>query len=91
MPEFWGKNRLALAAVCLVAAAVCAGVVLRQNEISATANTDTPNAPIGVARGINPGRVVWSYDPAACLWSGNKNGTHWRDSNMLSRLRQWLE
>jgi hypothetical protein len=26
--------------------------------------TDLPNTPIGVAKGIHPGRVVWVYDPA---------------------------
>jgi len=85
--KFLRQSRFALAAVCLVAAVVCAAVVLRQNETNAAASTDTPNAPIGIARGINPGRVVWSYDPAACLWSGNKDGTHWWDSNRVDQAR----
>jgi hypothetical protein len=39
-------------------------------------------APIGVARGIFPGRVVWGWDPAATKWSGSTtNGTYWWDSN----------
>jgi uncharacterized protein (DUF362 family) len=29
------------------------------------------NAPIGIARGINPGRVVWARDPLATKWAGN--------------------
>jgi len=28
------------------------------------------NVPIGVARGINPGRVVWTRDPLATKWAG---------------------
>ena len=28
----------------------------------------TPNDPIGTARGINPGRVVWLHDPNAADW-----------------------
>jgi len=36
----------------------------------------TPNSPVGVARGINPGRVVWARDPQATKWAG-----HWRDKS----------
>jgi len=37
------------------------------------------NMPVGVARGICPGRVVWVRDPKAAQWSGNLNSTvdHW--------------
>ncbi len=71
----------------LAAAFICAGVLIRQDETNAGASTDISNAPIGIARGIQPGRVVWSYDPAACLWSGNKDGTHWWDSNRVDQAR----
>ena len=40
--------------------------------------TDPPNTPIGVARGIFPGRVVWVYDPAAVHWDGRTG--HWWDA-----------
>jgi hypothetical protein len=38
--------------------------------------TDSPNTPIGTAKGIFPGRVVWCYNPNATNWSGvtNKSG-----------------
>ena len=29
------------------------------------------NSPVGVARGVHPGRVVWARDPAATKWAGN--------------------
>jgi hypothetical protein len=32
--------------------------------------SDNPNSPIGVAKGIFPGRVVWCYNPNATNWSG---------------------
>lgn len=32
--------------------------------------SDSPNTPIGVARGIKPGRVAWAYDLSACNWDG---------------------
>jgi len=49
--------------------------------------TDPPNQPIGTARGIHPGRVVWSRDPAATLWSGAKDGTHWWDPTKADQAR----
>lgn len=37
------------------------------------------NAPIGKARGIYPGRVVWAHDPKAARWGGQVQATtgHW--------------
>ncbi len=37
-----------------------------------------PNMPIGVARGINPGRVAWAHNPKIASWDG-KNGNWWED------------
>jgi hypothetical protein len=39
----------------------------------------TPNAPIGTARGINPGRVVWVHDPKVASWDGT-TGFWWEDA-----------
>ena len=44
----------------------------------------TPNTPVGVARGIHPGRVVWARDPSATKWAGNwqqKSDQWWLDEN----------
>lgn len=38
--------------------------------------TDKPNRPIGLGKGIFPGRVVWCYDPNATNWSGVKSKTN---------------
>jgi len=40
---------------------------------------DSANSPIGVARGIFPGRVVWMHDPSVTTWDG-KTGNWW-DAN----------
>ena len=59
------------------------------------------NCPIGIARGIFPGRVVWARDPQATKWSGHIQSTTdqwWMDSNtdqsrvdtMLSTILQSL-
>ncbi len=47
--------------------------------------TEGPNAPMGTARGIHPGRVVWSYDPASTSWDG-VNG-HWWDPASADQSR----
>ncbi len=36
-------------------------------------------SPIGVPRGIVPGRVTWAHDPAAVTWDGA--GSWWTDAN----------
>ncbi len=53
-------------------------------------------APVGVGRGIVPGRVVWVHDPKAVRWE--MTGAWWEDAyndqaaidRMLSRSVQWL-
>jgi hypothetical protein len=42
------------------------------------------NAPMGVARGVYPGRVVWVRDPKAAHWSGDRASVTdqwWMDSS----------
>jgi hypothetical protein len=39
--------------------------------------TDLPNSPIGIGKGIYPGRVVWVHDPSAATWDGVTG--HWWD------------
>lgn len=43
----------------------------------------TPNHPLGTAKGIYPGRVVWTHDPAVAKWDG-KIGNWW-DDNVVSQ------
>jgi hypothetical protein len=37
-----------------------------------------PNVPLGIARGIYPGRVVWGHNPKLASWDG-KTGFWWED------------
>jgi hypothetical protein len=39
----------------------------------------TPNMPLGVARGAQPGRVVWIHEPNATEWSGYSSPERWYD------------
>ncbi len=38
-----------------------------------------PNKPVGDAKGINPGMVVWAHDPQVAKWDG-KTGNWWDES-----------
>jgi hypothetical protein len=40
------------------------------------ASDPVPNQPVGVAKGLHPGRVVWAHDPNASTWQGPEQG-HW--------------
>ena len=42
-----------------------------------------PNQPVGEAKGIFPGRVVWVHDPAVASWDGQTG--NWWDENVLSQ------
>ena len=39
------------------------------------------NSPIGTAKGLHPGRVVWVHDPDATDWQGPGNGHWWESSH----------
>jgi hypothetical protein len=42
--------------------------------------SDGPNEPMGVARGIQAGRVAWVHDPLASRWDG-ESGYWWQEEN----------
>jgi len=42
--------------------------------------SDPPNSPMGAAKGIHPGRVVWIRDANATSWNGT-SGSWWDDNN----------
>jgi len=75
--KFMFQHRYAAAGACLLIGLLCSMVVRDFSEFNARAEdtgtftpADGPNQPIGTARGINPGRVAWSYDLSACNWDG---------------------
>jgi len=39
--------------------------------------SDPPNRPIGQAKGISPGRVVWVHDPRVVKWDGDPASGGW--------------
>ncbi len=78
------RSRYVTAAICAVAA-----VTIIWGSICATGDNPTlaafspgepANSPIGTARGIYPGRVVWVRDANATSWDGS-TGNWWDDKN----------
>lgn len=96
------KSRYVLAGICAAAAVAivwCAVSVTDNNPANAAAFTpsEPANSPMGTAKGINPGRVVWIRDPEATGWDGS-TGSWWDDNNtgqktvdaMISKVIQGL-
>jgi len=48
------------------------------------ASSPVPNQPIGVGKGLHPGRVVWAHDPKAANWRGPGQG-HWWESDQTDQ------
>jgi uncharacterized protein (DUF362 family) len=83
------RSRYALAGAGLAAVALAVWLPLGFTNDAAAQDpftpSEAPNTPIGVAKGIFPGRVVWAHEPAAAKWDG-KTGEWWDDSNTDQRL-----
>ncbi|MFZ1977890.1 MAG: DUF362 domain-containing protein [Bacteroidota bacterium] len=87
---YFRNSRYTLASIFILAA-VIAGMYFVFNTntpsfaVTAPADTlfvptDSANSPMGTARGIFPGRVVWMRDSTAAHWNGT-SGNWWNDAN----------
>jgi gluconolactonase len=76
------QSRLPLALACITAAVVFGVVAIRNMPESELAAAQAQgHSPIGQARGIHPGRVVWVHEPEATDWAGPSNGHLWQDEH----------
>ncbi|MHC4807635.1 MAG: hypothetical protein ACYTBX_15435, partial [Planctomycetota bacterium] len=100
----WLKARHVVAAACFVAAVFTiwwsAGMTGRDAKAGyggIFTPVDPPNNPMGVGKGVHPGRVVWIHDPHSATWPKG-SGYWWNDiytdhdrvTEMLSSSIQWL-
>lgn len=100
----WLKARYVVAGACFVAAVFTiwwsAGMTGRDARAAyggIFTPVDPPNSPMGVGKGVHPGRVVWVHDPYSATWPKGK-GYWWNDdytdpdrvTEMLSSSIQWL-
>ncbi len=84
--------RYAAAALLLGASVACLWLAMSINSNKlALADTPLPNSPIGSAKGVRPGRVVWIHEPNATDWAGHGSGEDWfddqhTDPNVVNRM-----
>ena len=91
------RSRFVTAAVCLAIGAVVGGIVISTPHSNSFA-ADSVNAPLGEAKGANPGRVVWVHDSSVSHWQGLGDGHWWESTHtnqtvvdrMLSRMLREL-
>ena len=96
------QSRYVVAGICVAAAVMMIWWAIGMTGPRAMAdappfNPTDLNMPIGVAKGIYPGRVVWVFDPNATPWDG-VTGYWWEDSHtdpnvvhdMMSKAVRWL-
>ncbi len=78
------RSRYLLAGVCVFMSIIAVwwsfNVTAEAPAEAAFTPSDLPNSPIGQAKGIFPGRVVWFHDPAATNWDGS-TGNWWDEGN----------
>ncbi|MCP4259288.1 MAG: DUF362 domain-containing protein [Planctomycetes bacterium] len=76
------QARFVLCAVFIAVSVGCVWLALSATEEKVTlAALQVSNDPIGVAQGVQPGRVVWIHDPNATDWDGYSSSEHWYDDN----------
>jgi gluconolactonase len=90
----FARRRYLLGLLCVTLSVSALWIaVSATGEKSALAEPQPENAPMGIAKGIYPGRVVWVHDPDATDWDGPGDGHPWqaehtdaeRVSAMMSR------
>ena len=78
-------SRYVIGIACAIAGGIFSALIITSNQPSNAAQSVStafvPNDPIGVAKGICPGRVVWSHDSSATTWQGSGFGHWWQNEN----------
>ncbi|MFC1572709.1 DUF362 domain-containing protein [Candidatus Eisenbacteria bacterium] len=84
--RLWRESRFPAAIGCLAFALLIGSVgYMIQSDRPAFADPHPTNDPIGVAKGVHPGRVVWVFDPEATDWEGPGDG-HWWEGDHTSQV-----
>ena len=78
------QSKYLLAGTFLAATLLFFVLFAAQNKLPSFANEKvaTANIPVGMGRGIFPGRVVWTFDPEVAKFDG-KTGNWWDEANTL--------
>ncbi|MBA7675514.1 hypothetical protein ES703_83750 [subsurface metagenome] len=79
------RSRYLIGILCIVVSIGCVwlSLTLTAAKEAKAGKAHPVNNPIGVARGLKPGRVVWVHEPNATDWEGpgTGDGYWWQDDN----------
>ena len=80
-PRFDSVDRRDFIGACgLSALALAPALTQLSSAETRWAPAESPNQPVGEAKGIFPGRVVWVHDPTVAKWDGDTtSGSWWED------------
>ena len=80
--ELWRRSQALLACACFLLAAILGiNALVSVADRPALASNPVSNQPIGLAKGLHPGRVVWSHNRRATGWEGPGQGHWWENSH----------
>ena len=80
--RYFTRARVLAGAICLGIGVGIVWLLVGPNEGPVmAAGMPTPNVPLGVARGVQPGRVVWIHEPNATEWDGYHSSEHWYEDD----------
>ena len=70
-----GRFIVALFFSAISSSIIWMGISITDSQVSYAHESMISNSPLGEAKGILPGRVVWIYDPDATNWTGSDGNT----------------
>ncbi len=87
------RKRYVLGAISITIAVLFLVTFSDTNSVAAPAGTfvptDSVNSPIGIGKGVHPGRVVWVYDSLLCD-QGSTSGWWWEDERTDPEVAQLM-
>jgi hypothetical protein len=85
---------LGIVCICLCVGCFWLSLTLTADKEAVAGDPHPVNSPIGTARGVHPGRVVWVHDPEVTDWEGpfQGDGYWWQSSHTdQNRIDAMLE
>ncbi len=70
---------------CIISTAILWTALGTCSNSRALADEPVRNVPLGIAKGIHPGRVVWIHDPNATDWDGHGDGYPWEPEHTIPK------
>jgi len=89
--QYFLRARYVVAIVCVSVSVgiiwLAASAAWQDNAKAAWRTPQPANEPIGVARGIHPGRVAWIHDANSTDWAGPMSGQRWYSNQCTDQAR----